>query len=385
MEALGQMTGGVAHEFNNLLQAAMGNLQLLEHELRDNAASSRRVRQVLKTISRGSDLTYRLLSYTGGQFVSPKVIDMGSFLDTMSDLIVPLVGQDIEVEITGEADLWRISADPGQLEATILDLAINARDAMNGMGKLTLSGENIHLESVRSLSRSDEAIPGDYVTIAVSDTGTGMTDEVKARAFDPFFTTKEVGQGTGLGLSMVYGFIRRQCGGFIDIDSAPDKGTTIRIYLPRAEAPSHAEKAKGVGRLDAADGRQSGDLRPVVLVAEDSGSVLAVTTETLKIGGWSVLEANNGPEALALAGEQDRLDVLLTDIVMHGMNGMELAKAMREKRPDIKVVYMSGHSDDVIAEKGNIDGPILRKPFSAKHLLDQLSRLMNGAAAKLAD
>ena len=372
MEALGQLTGGVAHEFNNLLQVVIGNLDLLTDDLKDMERPRERVERIKKAAFEGKELTDRLLSFTGKQLIRPQVIDTGDFVESTAVLLRPMFGEKIEAESKTADHLWPINVDPGQLQAAILNIVINARDAMPEGGKLTIETANISLDNVVAVNHAQEMVPGNYVLISIADTGTGMPNDVSERAFDPFFTTKEVGQGTGLGLSMVFGFITKQCGGFIDIDSAVGRGTTVRLYLPRVVAATNA------GEAPAANEMYQGN-KSVVLVVEDNTGVLGLTAESLERRGYTVLQTETGADALAMSKQTDRIDILLADIVLRGgMNGIEVARTLRQARPDLKVIYMTGHSEDVINVDGDVDAPLLRKPFELERLLQLTEELLEG-------
>ena len=375
MEALGQLTGGVAHEFNNLLMVITANLQLLEEEIKGMKSPTRRVRKALKSAFKGGELTQHMLSYVGRQALSPKVIDVNAFVADTVQMLRPMVGETIAIETVMGDDVWPVSIDPGGLDSTLLNLVINARDALPDGGKIIIETANFRLDEAAAARLPYKVVPGDYVILAVVDNGTGMTPDVAERAFDPFFTTKDIGKGIGLGLSRVFGFVRRQSGGYIDIESAPRRGTTVRLYLPRVQAgagetPEPAEATEEPVRGGA-----------TVLVVEDNTEVLGATVELLEKLGYRVLYANNGRDALTLSEKADRIDLLLTDVVMPGgMNGVELARAIQRTRPTTKVVFMSGYPDEATATEGvpESGAPLLRKPFKTGELARVINEVLEG-------
>ncbi len=375
MEALGQLTGGVAHEFNNLLMVIAANLQLLEEEVEGMESPTRRVQKALKTAFKGGELTQHMLSYVGRQALSPKVIDVYAFVADTVQMLRPMVGETIAIETVTGDDIWPVSVDPGGLDSALLNLVINARDALPDGGKITIETANLRVDEAAAARRPYKVVPGDYVMLAVVDNGTGMTPDVAERAFDPFFTTKDIGKGTGLGLSRVFGFVRRQSGGYIDIESAPRRGTTVRLYLPRVQAgagetPEPAEATEEPVRGGA-----------TVLVVEDDTEVLGATVELLEKLGYRVFYANNGRDALTLSEKADRIDLLLTDVVMPGgINGVELAQAIRRTRPAIRVIFMSGYPDEATAAEGvpESGAPLLRKPFKTGELAQVINEVLEG-------
>ena len=375
MEALGQMTGGVAHEFNNLLMIIAANLQLLEEEVEGMESPTRRVQKALKTVFKGGELTQHMLSYVGRQTLSPKVIDVNAFVADTVQMLRPMVGETIAIETVTGDDVWPVLVDPGGLDSALLNLVINARDALPDGGKITIETANLRLDEAAAARRPYKVVPGNYVMLSVTDDGTGMTPDVIERAFDPFFTTRDIGKGTGLGLSMVFGFVRRQSGGFIDIESTPRQGTTMRLYLPRiqagaAETPEPAEATEEPVRGGA-----------TVLVVEDNTEVLDVTVELLEKLGYRVFYANNGREALTLLEKSDRIDLLLTDLVMPGgMDGVDLALAVQRTRPTTRVVFMSGYPDEATATEGvhESGAPLLHKPFKTGELARVINEVLEG-------
>ena len=363
MEAIGQLTGGIAHDFNNMLAVVIGALNLLQRRLeRGDTDVARYVEAATDGAKRASALTQRLLAFSRQQSLQPASLDANKLVRSMTELLGRTLGEHIQIETVQSAGLWRTFADPVQLESAILNLAVNARDAMPQGGKLTIETANASLDERYA---SESGVPaGQYVSICVTDTGTGMSPGVMAQAFDPFFTTKEVGKGTGLGLSQVFGFVR-QSGGHVKLYSEQDVGTTVRIYLPRyygAETPD-AKANSDVIR----DGSKS----EVVLVVEDDERVRAFSTEALRELGYTVLAAANGREALEMIESGAEVDLLFTDMVMPQMNGRELAEAAVAKLPRLKVLFTTGYAPNAAVHNGVIEpgAAQLPKPFT----LDQLS------------
>ncbi len=348
MEAIGQLTGGVAHDFNNILTVIIGNLEMAKRQIAEGKEGertklTRRVETAMQGATRAATLVKRLLAFSRQQSLKPTVIDINRLLGGLADFLQRAIGEDVSLEVAGGAGLWQVEADQTELEAAILNLAINARDAMPEGGKLTIEAANVHLDDAYCRKNS-EVRPGQYLLISVTDTGTGMPKEVLERAFEPFFTTKEAGQGTGLGLSQVYGFVK-QSGGHVKIYSERGEGTTIKIYLRRLGArPATApETAPATGR-----GRRG----ETVLVAEDDAEVRAYVVETLEGLGYQVLGASDANEALRVMNYSDRVDLLLTDVVMPGASGRKLAADAKQLQPDLKVLFMTGYSRNAIVHQG---------------------------------
>ena len=365
MEAVGQLTGGIAHDFNNLLTGIVGSLDLLQTRLNqgrtDNVA--RYIHAAMTSANRAAALTHRLLAFARRQPLVPKVVDVNQLVVSLEDLLRRTIGETIDLEISAADGLWNTLCDPNQLESALLNLAINARDAMPNGGKLTIATSNARLDAA---SADPSALsPGDYICIAVTDTGTGMSAEVAARAFDPFFTTKPIGQGTGLGLSMIYGFAR-QSNGHATIDSKLERGTSVKLYLPRHHGQSSVEQAGGVNaEPHAATGE-------TVLVVEDEPVVRSVILEMLADLGYRTLEAGDGPAGLRLLRDNKQIDLLITDVGLPGMNGRQLADQARETRPDLKILFITGYAESVAIADGFLQPgmEMITKPFD----LDNLSR-----------
>ena len=373
MEAVGQLTGGVAHDFNNLLAIIMGNAELLQQHIGDPDDLAR---TISRAATRGANLTGRLLAFSRRQPLEPQAIDVEDVISGMSELLNPTLGETIVLKTVRSRGLWQVMADPGGLESTLLNLAINARDAMPEGGTLTVLSGNVTL-SEGDLPADDEVDPGPYVMLTVRDTGTGMSDDVRQRVFEPFFTTKEVGEGSGLGLSMVYGFAR-QTGGFVAIDSEEGVGTTVRLYLPRAEAAMKAAREKAVPSNEIPD--SSGK---TILVVEDDKDVRDLIVLMLRDFGCEIHEAEDGKSALARLKSLDRIDLILTDIVLPGgMTGPELAESAVRRFPAAKVLYMSGYAKvagDGIGRR-SAEVHVLNKPFRKQQLTDRVAAILTDPA-----
>lgn len=364
MEGIGQITGGVAHDFNNLLTIIIGNLEYLERaaatdEL-DSEAAKRFTANAMKGARRAESLTQRLLAFSRQQPLEPKPLDLSRLVAGMSDLLRRTLGEQITIETVLGGGTWLAEADPNQLELALLNLAVNARDAMPEGGRLTLETANVYFDERYAASQA-EVLPGQYVMIAVTDSGSGMTADVKAKAFDPFFTTKDVGHGTGLGLSQVYGFVK-QSRGHVKIYSEVGEGTTIKLYFPRVYAPQASEPSPPVTQELA-----PGKLTEKVLVVEDDEDVRSFSTDTIKQLGYNVVEATNGSDALSILASDPGIQVLFTDVGLPGgMNGSQLAERARELRPHLKVLFTSGYARNAIVHDGRLDAGVelLTKPFT---------------------
>jgi signal transduction histidine kinase len=376
METIGQLTGGIAHDFNNLLQIVSGNLDFLRQKMPSGSSHLKRYAdRAFIGAERASTLTQRLLAFSRRQPLAPKAIDINRLIPGMSDLLHRTLGETIEVESVLAPRLWTVEADPNQLENAIINLAINARDAMPDGGKLTIETSNTHLDEFYA-SQNPEVSVGQYVVISISDTGTGMDAETSARAIEPFFTTKEVGRGTGLGLSMVYGFVK-QSGGHIKIYSEPGEGTTIKMYLPRLQgaADQHAEEAVR-GSVEALG-------YEVILVCEDDDDVRAYSAEVLRELGYNVLEAADGPSALATLKDHGHVDLLFTDVVLPGgMTGAKLSKEAMKLRPGIKTLFTTGYARNAIVHHGRLDPGVdlITKPFSYSDLAARVRDILDRPA-----
>ena len=369
MEAIGKLTGGVAHDFNNLLQVVGGSLQLLAKDVAGNEKAEQRLRNALGGVSRGSKLAAQLLAFGRRQPLAPKVVNLGRFVRSMDDLLRRALGDGIEIETVISGGLWNSLVDPTQVENALLNLAINARDAMNGHGKLTIEAGNAMLDDGYATQYSDVK-PGQYVMLAVTDTGSGMTPEIMEQVFEPFFTTKPEGQGTGLGLSMVYGFVK-QSGGHIKIYSEPGHGTTIRMYLPRIrqaeDVTMEVEPGPAIGGTE------------TVLVVEDDEDVRNTVVDLLSDLGYRVLRAKDAQGALAIVESGVAIDLLFTDVVMPGpLRSPELARKTRERLPDVAVLFTSGYTDNAIVHGGRLDEGIelLSKPYTREALARKVRHVL---------
>ncbi|MBX6320681.1 MAG: CHASE domain-containing protein [Rhodospirillaceae bacterium] len=363
METVGRLTGGVAHDFNNLLTVIIGNAEILSDELAGDVRLGKAARVVLAAAERGAELTRRMLAFARRQQLQPRLIDMRALVEGLEGMLRRTLGEDIEVEVHGREGLWPTVADPVQLESAILNLAINARDAMPAGGKLTIGMENVHLDADYA-ARNAEVAVGDYVMLAVSDTGTGMAPDVLERAFEPFFTTKEVGKGSGLGLSTVYGFVK-QSGGHVKAYSEVGHGTTVRIYLPRAGATRAEAVAAEASAQPAPTGGEA------ILVVEDDPAVRAQAEDQLRTLGYRVIGAADGPAALALLAAHPEIDLLFTDVIMPGgLNGRQLAEEAVRLRPGLKVLFTSGYAEDAILHHGRLPRGVnlLNKPYRRQDL-----------------
>lgn len=373
MEAVGRLSGGVAHDFNNLLGVIIGYAEFLQERLEAENSLRGSVDEILKAGKRAASLTRQLLAFSRQQVLDPKVIDLNIAVSDMEKLLRRLIGEDIELMTSLAPSLGRVKADQGQLEQVIMNLAVNARDAMPQGGKLIISTENFVMDDAFVRRYAYPVQPGSYVRLTVTDTGTGMDAETKARAFEPFFTTKEKGKGTGLGLATVYGVVK-QSGGYIDIESSPGVGTTFKIYLPRVDqevdrqGPSPGVIAKAVA------GRET------ILLVEDEGSLRTLTRTTLELGGYRVLEAKDGVDALEVTNRHNgQIDLLLTDVVMPGMGGRALAQELTRRHPETRVVYMSGYTGQTVGSQGPIDpgSDFLAKPFTREVLARKIREALD--------
>ncbi|MGI4797737.1 MAG: PAS domain S-box protein, partial [Janthinobacterium lividum] len=376
MEAVGQLTGGLAHDFNNLLTGVTGSLELLQTRIAQGRIKDvdRYVNAAQGAAKRAAALTHRLLAFSRRQTLDPKPTDVNRLVAGMEEMIQRTVGPAIKLEqMVGAAGLWPVLVDPGQLENALLNLCINARDAMPDGGKITVETGNRWLDE--RMARDRELPPGQYVSLCVSDTGTGMPPEVIAKAFDPFFTTKPIGQGTGLGLSMIYGFAR-QSSGQVRIYSEVGQGTMVCIYLPRHLG--EADMAEGAPELADAPRAEVGE---TVLVVDDEPTVRMLVTEVLEDLGYRAIEAADGAAGLQVLQSDVRIDLLVTDVGLPGgMNGRQVADAARVARPDLKVLFITGYAENAVVSHGHIDPGmhILTKPFALEALASRIKDLISG-------
>jgi signal transduction histidine kinase len=371
MEAVGKLAGGVAHDFNNLLTAITGHSELAMRRLKQDDPLYDKLEKIKKAGDRAAALTHQLLAFSRKQILQPKVLDLNQVVFEMNKMLQPLIGEDINLLTKLRPNLGMIKADPGQLEQVLMNLSVNARDAMPKGGKLTIETANVYLDEEYA-SRHLSITSGWYVMLAVSDTGTGMDAETQERIFDPFFTTKEVGKGTGLGLSTVYGIVK-QSGGNIWVYSELGQGTTFKVYLPcvdrRAEEP---ETAIDGNNLSVGD--------ETVLLVEDEEMVREMAKEILEESGYQVLEAKHGHEALLIAEQyRGHIHLMLSDVVMPQMSGRELAERFAPLRKEMKVLYMSGYTDDAIVHHGVLDEgtAFIEKPFTPNALARKVRETLN--------
>jgi CheY-like chemotaxis protein len=368
MEAIGQLTGGIAHDFNNLLMVIGGSLDMLDQRVTKEEKVTRYLAAARHAVERGATLNQQLLAFSRRQDLRAETLCIDDLIRTFANLLDRAVGEAVTVKIQDAPELWCCRTDAHQLETAILNLAINARDAMPQGGTLTLK------TSVRKLSAQAAVVnganAGDYVVVSVADTGVGMTPDVVDRVFEPFFTTKEVGKGTGLGLSQVYGFAR-QSGGFVTIESNPGTGTTVHIHLPQT-APVETTEAVGDTPVEV---RGKG----TVLVVEDDNDVRAIASSLLENLGYSVVEAETGSDAMKLIDRGERIDLVFTDVIMPGeMNGIDLVRAMKVKHAEIPVLLTSGYTAQRIAMAEMAEGlQLLRKPYTQVDLSLAVRRVMN--------
>ncbi len=371
MEAVGQLAGGIAHDFNNLLTAITGYSELLLGELPPEDLRRSHAEEIRKAGERAASLTQQLLAFSRRQVLEPKVLDVNTVVSDIERMLRRLIGEHIELKTRKAPDLWKVKADPGQIEQALLNLVLNARDAMPRGGTLAIDTSNEKLDETFSRSHVPTQ-PGPYVLVAVSDTGIGITDEVKARLFEPFFTTKERGKGTGLGLSTTYGIVK-QSGGYLWCDSEIGRGTTFRVFLPRVEEP-----VSEVAERKAAPPIHPGD--ETVLLVEDEPEVRSLVQRILKTQGYTVVTAANPDEALAVAREfKGAIQLMVTDVVMPGMSGLQLAERLVPTRPDMRVLFVSGYTDDAMGPHGILEPgkAFLQKPFTPSALARKIRDVLD--------
>ncbi|TAJ08326.1 MAG: PAS domain S-box protein [Nitrospirae bacterium] len=371
MEAVGRLAGGIAHDFNNLLMVMLGYSDTLLHRLEDDSPLRRYPLEIKKASDRASSLTHQLLAFSRQQALEPKVLDLNDSVASMSEMLQRLIGEHIELVTALQMGIGCVKADPGQIEQVIMNLVINARDAMPEGGTLTVATDAVDVDETLA-DVLDRIPPGSYVMLAVSDTGHGMDAETQAHIFEPFFTTKEQGKGTGLGLASVYGIVK-QSGGAILVKSAPAHGTTLTVYLPRAA--DLAVTATGTEPV-----REPAGGSETILLAEDEEMVRTLVRESLEEAGYRVLEARDGPEALALSARHAKpIHLLLTDVVMPHIKGRELAEQLIDTRPDMKILYLTGYTDDIVLQQGHLqeNASVLHKPFLPETLLRKVRELLD--------
>ncbi|MCW3797412.1 CHASE domain-containing protein [Sphingomonas sp. BN140010] len=377
MEAVGQLTGGMAHDFNNMLAVVIGSLDFARHT-DDPTRLHKLIEQALKGATKAAELTQRLLAFSRRQTLQPSVLDVNALVGDMSELLRRTLGGSVQLQTVQAGDLWSTFADPSQLESAILNLAVNARDAMPDGGRLTIETVNCQLDESYS-ARHAEVEPGDYVLIAVTDTGQGMTPEVQARVLEPFFTTKEVGKGTGLGLPQVFGFVK-QTGGHLGIYSEPGRGTTIKLYLPRHAGAGAMEEA--VPSLPRPEQLPRGRADELILAVEDEEDVRLLSVGALRDLGYTVIHAANGAEALRCLQSHPGVRLVFTDIVMPEMDGIALAAAIRERHPNIRLLFTTGFARGGFGRSGAVEQRVelLAKPFTITQLAAKVREVLDAPA-----
>ena len=371
MEAIGTLAGGIAHDFNNLLTIIHTHCQIALLDLKEEDVRRGKFEAILNAAERAGSLTRQLLVFSSRQVMEMKVVDINHLVQDLEKMLRRVLGEDIELITILDKNLGKIKADAGQIEQVVLNLAINARDAMPNGGKLIIETANAMLHENSSHLQLGVA-PGRYVFLSVSDTGVGMTPEVQEKIFEPFFTTKEKGKGTGLGLSIVYGIVK-QCGGNITVYSEPSEGTIFKIYLPEVDFAMGEEREK-TQKQELPQGSET------IMVVEDEEEVRKLAVEILRRQNYKVLEASQGEEALLICEKLDgRIHLLLTDVVMPGLNGPELARRMKYSYPEMKVIFMSGYSDRGIFQRGILDPEtgLLQKPFSLESLTGKIREVLD--------
>lgn len=373
LEAIGQLAGGIAHDFNNLLTVIGGYSDLLLMASGLDESAREKMEEVKKAAERAASLTRQLLAFSRKQVLKPEVLDLNSLVDGLGKMLRRLIGEDVEIITSLRPEVNKINADPGQIEQVIVNLAVNARDAMPHGGKITFETANVELDQVYS-DMHIAVKPGSYVMLAVSDTGTGMDAETRKRIFEPFFTTKKMGRGTGLGLSTIYGIVK-QSGGNIWVYSELGKGTTFKIYLPqvtteqRVKAPASKQRQESLTEVS-----------ETILLVEDEEIVRRLTCNLLETNGYQVLVARDCEEAIGICTSYSReIDLMLTDVVMPRMNGTKVAESVKALRPEIEVLYMSGYTDDAIVHHGVLEAGtnFIEKPFTADGLISKVRETLN--------
>jgi signal transduction histidine kinase/ActR/RegA family two-component response regulator len=387
MEAIGQLTGGIAHDFNNLLQVILGSLERLDRRMTDPThAADATDRRLIDAATRGADraavLTKRLLAFSRRQTLEPTTIDVNKLVNGMTDMLTRTLGPAVRISAVLEGGVWQVFADENQLENALLNLAVNARDAMPEGGRLTIATSNAVLPDSEA-PMPQEIVPGDYTMITITDTGSGMGKDVVAKAFDPFFTTKDIGHGTGLGLSQVYGFVK-QSGGHVWIISEPGKGTSVRLYLRRHTALAHVAGEAGDDAVPDPVPRADGS--EMILVVDDEDDVRVATVEILRDLGYDVIEAPDGQVALRRLVQVPGIRLLLTDVGLPGgMDGVRLAETARHRHPDLPVIFTTGYAREAFAANRPLTAgaEILRKPFTGADLARKLREVLDGTRAGL--
>ena len=372
LEAVGRLAGGISHDFNNLLTVILGYSDISKRQLKEGDPLRRNLEEITKASERAASLTRQLLAFSRKQVMQPKVFDLNTVVTDLEKMLRRMIGEDIELRVSRGPDLGNIKADPVQLEQVIMNMVVNARDAMPKGGKLSIETSNVYLDETYAREHVS-VVPGDYVMLAISDTGCGMDEETRLRIFEPFFTTKESGKGTGLGLSMVYGIVR-QSGGNIWVYSEEGRGTTFKIYFPRVTAEAEEYK-RAAQTSDVPKGSET------ILLVEDAEWVRTLARQVLETAGYRVLEAGSAETAIRLCEKINggKIDLLLTDVVMPGMSGNDMSKVLLTKQPGMPVLYMSGYTDDAIVQHGVLEPGInfLQKPFSPGALASKVREVLD--------
>ena len=366
MEAVGQLSGGVAHDFNNLMAIMIGNAEVLKGLVGDDKEAKECIEDIEAAIDLGASLTSRLLAFSRKSTLAPVAADVSELIGSLHDMLRRTLGETVELKVEGPPDVWPATIDTHQFEIALVNLANNARDAMPRGGTLTIETANVTLDKTYA-EQHEEVTPEDYVMVVVSDTGTGMPPEVLEKAFEPFFTTKEVGKGSGLGLSMVYGFVK-QSKGHITIYSEVDHGTSVKLYMPRSQDGTVETIAKD-GAVEIGRGSER------ILVVEDDSNVRKVPAAILRDWGYKVVEAGNGAEAIDHLRAGQPFELLFTDVVLSGeMNGIEIAEAATRLQPEIKVLYATGYAKDTVVHHGKLDPgeTLVNKPYRRAELLEKV-------------
>ncbi|MCA9620894.1 MAG: response regulator, partial [Myxococcales bacterium] len=370
MESIGRLAGGIAHDFNNMLCAIMGQVALAKREPALSESLQQSLAEIGEAAERAANLTRQLLAFSRKQVLAPRVLDLGELIADLDSMLRRLIGEDIELRTVPEPELGLVRVDPTLMEQIVLNLAVNARDAMIDGGELLIETANVELDE-SYCERHADVRPGSYVMLAVSDTGVGIPEDVRDKIFEPFFTTKQLGRGTGLGLATVYGIVR-QNEGRIEVYSEPGRGTSFKIYFPRVFEPADARPRRA--SLPDRVGTET------VLVVEDDEMVRRLAERLLRRGGYTVIVAGSGAEALEVSAAHERaIDLLLTDVVMPGMNGRELARRLVAERPGLRVLFTSGYTDNVIAHHGVLDPGVhfLAKPYSLDALMSLVRQILD--------
>lgn len=369
MQAVGQLAGGIAHDFNNLLTVILGHAELIDGAILDHEAAHARLKEIKEAAERATGLTGQLLAFSRRQVLQTKVLDLNTVVGNMNQMLARLIGGNIELSFVPQPNLWPVKLDPGQIAQVLMNLAVNARDAMPDGGRLTITTKNMSQQRIGI----NAAAPTDFVLLTVRDSGHGMDETTKARIFEPFFTTKEAGKGTGLGLAVVYGIVK-QSGGQVQVESSPKEGTTFEIFLPRANGV--AEDVPEAVRAETPGGNE------IILLVDDDKSVRGMIAEFLKNRGYRVLVAHDGADAIHVAEASGKFDLLLSDLTMPNIGGRELARRLKELKPDLRTILMSGNPE---AHESALGYPkFMQKPFSMHELAQALRAVLDGKRAKAA-